>query len=125
NNPIPQNQPFDHRISSFLLATWLNQGSNRSARKIANRNAMQAVKTDSLRNCAIRNCFGEPTVLRMPTSFARFSDRAVLRFMKFMQATNSTNKPMTLNSRTYPMEPPPLPGYRIIPLLFKCQSLMG
>ena len=37
----------------------------------------------------------------MPTSLARFSDRAVLKFMKLMQASNKTNTLMRPNSQTY------------------------
>ena len=48
----------------------------------------------------------EPIDFRMPTSFARFSERAVLKFMKLMQANNNTNTPMMPNNHTNSMRPP-------------------
>ena len=49
----------------------------------------------------------EPSVLRIPTSLARFSLRAVERFMKLMQASNKMKTPMSPMSRMKPMRPLP------------------
>jgi len=45
---------------------------------------------DSPINCFMRPFFRAPTTFRTPTSFALFSLRAVLRFMKLMQAISKT-----------------------------------
>ena len=65
----------------------------------------------------------EPTVLRIPTSFALFSERAVLRFIKLIQASNNTNTPITANIHTYSIWPPAcLPSFHEER---KCQSFIG
>ena len=69
-------------------------------------NETNATKTDSLRNCLINWCLSDPTVLRIPTSFALFSLRAVERFMKLIQASISTNTPIIANNQTNCMRPP-------------------
>ena len=43
----------------------------------------------------------EPATFLMPTSFARFAERAVERFMKFTQAINKINKAITEKMYTY------------------------
>src|SRR5258708_8748379 len=60
---------------------------------------------------------------RMPTSFARFSERAVLRFIKLIHASIKTNKPMIAKSQTNSIRPP-----IFIPFLnseYKCHLLIG
>src|SRR5947209_5906853 len=59
----------------------------------------------------------------MPTSLARFSDLAVLRFMKFIPASINTKMPIMPNSHTYFMLP-----YVFTPFLnsaYKCHLLIG
>src|SRR6185295_1408559 len=59
----------------------------------------------------------------MPTSRARFSDRAVLRFMKLIQAIRSTKEPTMPNIHTYCIRPPLcLPSWNSD---FRCHSDMG
>ncbi len=48
----------------------------------------------------------DPMAFLMPTSLARFSERAVVRFMKLMQASSNTKQPMMPNNHTYVMRPP-------------------
>ena len=48
----------------------------------------------------------EPNVLRIPTSFALLSDRAVDRFIKLTQAISRMIIPMMENKRTYSIMPP-------------------
>src|SRR6187455_274238 len=65
----------------------------------------------------------EPTDLRMPTSLARFSERAVLRFMKLMHASSNTSTPMIPNNQTNSIRPPVF-----LPSLnseYKCHLLIG
>jgi len=57
-------------------------------------------------NWATRNGLAAPTTFLIPTSFARFTDRAVERFMKLMQAISMMNTATMLNSLTYSMRPP-------------------
>lgn len=56
-------------------------------------NAINATSMDSLKNWPMSCGLREPMAFRMPTSFARFSLLAVLRFMKLIQgATDADNK---------------------------------
>ena len=82
-----------------------------------------AINNDSQKNWLINWFRKEPTAFRMPISFALFSLRAVLRFIKLMQASSSTNIPIIPNSHTYSIAPPVL-----IPFLnseYKCHLLIG
>src|SRR5882757_8349567 len=59
----------------------------------------------------------------MPTSLARFSDRAVLRFIKLMHARSKTKTPIIPNSQTNSIRPP-----MFFPFLnseYRCHLLMG
>src|SRR5882724_6675062 len=59
----------------------------------------------------------------MPTSFALFSLRAVLRFIKLMQASNNTNTPMMPKSQTNCTRPPMFfPSFHSE---YKCHLLIG
>src|SRR6266498_5419154 len=70
------------------------------------RNTIIVMSIDSLKNCSI-NCFRkQPTALRIPISFARFDERAVLKFMKLIQAISNTTSPNIPNSLTYLIYPP-------------------
>src|SRR3954466_9809103 len=88
-----------HGNSIFLSASLLNTGINRTTKIRENKNEINATKTDSLKNCFINWLRTEPTVLRIPTSFARFSLRAVDRFMKLIHASISTNTPIIENNQ--------------------------
>src|SRR6185503_527018 len=80
-------------ISSFP-AIWLNNGNNAQAANTAMIAARRVIITDSAKNWAMRYLRGDPSTLRTPTSRARFADRAVERFMKFIQAISNMNKAM-------------------------------
>src|SRR6185312_1928216 len=95
-----QGKPID------LSDSLLNKGNNKSASNMENRNEIKAIITDSLRNCPINWLRTDPTVLRMPTSLALFSLRAVERFIKLMQARRITNTPIIEKSQINCMRPP-------------------
>ncbi len=71
-------------------------------------NAKMVTRSDSLKNWRISWPRTEPIAFRMPTSLARFSDRAVDKFIKLMQARISTKMPMMAYSRTNLILPPTL-----------------
>ena len=54
--------------------------------------ADQARKIDSPKNCLINRDRSAPTTLRRPTSFIRFAERAVARFIKLIQAIRRMKK---------------------------------
>src|SRR4051812_32893567 len=83
-----------------LSAILLKKGSNNCTRQIQNTNAKSDTSTDSDKNCPINWRRNDPTVFLIPTSFARFSLLAVLRFIKFMEASNKTNAPIIQNNQT-------------------------
>src|SRR5688500_4153526 len=61
--------------------------------------------------------------LRIPTSFARFSERAVLRFMKLMHASSNTNTPVMPIIQTSSTRPPTfLPSSKSE---YRCHLLIG
>src|SRR5690606_6753076 len=75
-----------------LLYKLLNQGI---AIPIIGKAIIKANRTnriDSPRNCFISWPLVAPIVLRMPASFARVNDLAVVRFTKFIPAINNRNK---------------------------------
>lgn len=73
----------------FLFARSLNKGSKTSTIPTAHITAILLIKTDSAMNCPMRCERGDPSVFLTPTSFARFSDLAVARLMKLIQAINN------------------------------------
>ena len=48
----------------------------------------------------------EPIDFLIPTSVARFSDRAVLKLIKLIHASNKINVPIIPNSHTFSIRPP-------------------
>ena len=52
---------------------------------------MKLIRMDSVKNCE-QISSNEPNTFLTPTSFARFDERAVARFIKFTQAMNNMNK---------------------------------
>src|SRR5262249_25830271 len=89
----------------------------------ASTNDSNATTIDSPRNCPINCTRIDPTDLRIPTSFARFSDLAVDKFIKLIHASNRTNNHMTPNIHTYTMTPPKF--FTLKKKLYKCQRLIG
>ena len=73
----------------------LNKGIMAKASNMASMQEMKAVKVDSLRNCVIKFLRSVPNTLRTPTSLALFAERAVVRFMKLMQASKRIKKAIT------------------------------
>ena len=81
--------------TNCLPANWLNKG--RSAKAIKNgiiTGGLPALsfRNDSARNCTTRFNRFDPKTLRIPTSRARFEERAVERFIKLMHAISNTNQ---------------------------------
>ena len=68
---------------------------------MANTSATKATKVDSVRNCLIKPDLLLPNVLRTPTSFALFRDRAVDRFIKLTQARMIKNRPTAASIYTF------------------------
>src|SRR5260221_2145028 len=95
-----QNHDCDQGILISLPDKSLNHGREVITNAMAMRNANTTTKNDSLKNCPT-NCLRiEPIAFRIPTSFARFSDLAVLKFMKLMHANNKTNTPIDPMNQT-------------------------
>src|SRR5258708_15813172 len=101
-NPKPINTKagFVHGIDIFLLASSLKKGNDTWARPNAKTNATATIKKVSVKNCQINCERVEPIDLRIPTSLARVSDCAVLKFIKLLHASNSTKTPIAANSQT-------------------------
>src|SRR5450432_2369867 len=118
-----QNKGFEKGIDIFLSASSLNHESDDKISKSESIKATNTTKNDSLKNCCTSCPFKEPIALRMPTSLARFSARAVLKFIKLMQASNSTKTPTIPKSHTNVMRPPS--GKPFLKSEYKCQSFMG
>src|ERR1700722_9426201 len=101
----------------------LNDGMASCTKYKPSKNDKNVIKTDSNKNWQIRSLRCEPITLRTPTSLARFSDLAVERFMKLIQAIANTSMPIILNKRTYSTKPPTaLPFLKSV---IKCQSFKG
>src|SRR5688572_6925124 len=97
----------DTRLSRFMdfPETELNNGSAQYAIPIATSNDNNTVKVDSVRNCMTSFFRSVPNTLRMPTSRALPAERAVVRFMKLMQAISNINKATAEKMATYCMLP--------------------
>src|SRR5688572_12698364 len=95
-----QNHGFNHGICICFPARALNQLNEETTMINAKTNARRTTKNDSLKNWPINWDLIDPIDLRMPTSFALFSERAVLRFMKLIHAKINTITPTTPNSHT-------------------------
>ncbi len=97
--PAIQKNGLVQGIDIFLSATWLKKGRTICISKTETVNANATIKNDSVKNWATNCFFNEPTAFRMPTSFARFSERAVVRFIKLMQANNNTTNRLFQRAR--------------------------
>src|SRR5688572_12002838 len=60
----------------------------------------------SLKNCPIKTRLAAPITFRTPISFALLTERAVLKFIKLIQAISNINTATPINNRTYSMRPP-------------------
>src|SRR5437762_13944524 len=98
---INQKNTLFQATDTCLPDTLLKNGSSRITNNKDNAKEKTTVNNDSLKNCRMICFQSEPIVFRIPTSFARFSLRAVLRFMKLIQASNKTNTPIIPNIQTY------------------------
>ena len=118
-----QKKELFHKIDICLPETPLKKGSSNCTNNKARINEKNTVSNDSLKNC-ITSCFlNDPIAFRIPTSFALFSERAVLRFIKLIQASNKTKTPMIPNIQTYWMAPPVFTPF--LNSEYKCQRLIG
>src|ERR1700760_4625377 len=99
--PVIQSQELFQGSAIFLSAIVLKKGRASHVHNKAAAKANPATNNDSLKKRPISWLRREPTVLRMPTSRARFSDLAVDKFIKLIQASTSTTLPMIPNSQTY------------------------
>src|SRR5258706_4751286 len=118
-----QKKGLAHKMDIFLSATLLKNGSVSCTINNDKEKAKRTVSNDSLKNWKINCLRNEPIVLRMPTSFARFSLRAVLRFIKLIHASNKTNTPIIPNIHTYCIAPPTFTPF--LNSAYKCQWLIG
>ena len=105
-NMIPQKVGFANCNETSFSVMVLKAGKTNSTIIKANAKAINEITKDSLKNCPINSPRPEPMALRTPTSFALFSERAVLKFMKLMQAINKTMSPKMPKSFTYLIKPP-------------------
>ena len=122
-NAPSQNTGLAKSRLSCLCTSELNAGISRKTKIIENTNAMSARIIDSKKNCTISCFLSDPNVLRMPTSLALFSERAVERFMKLTQAINNMMMAIMVNILTYSIMPPIfLPSLKS---LYKCHLLIG
>jgi hypothetical protein len=67
--------------------------SNQVQRNVS-MNANAQMMIDSPTNCCASCVFAAPTTFRIPTSFARSDERAVVRLTKLMQAISKINMAM-------------------------------
>src|SRR5580658_3404431 len=96
---VSQKRVLDQGRDRFFCERLLKYGSNRPDIRRARIKAISAAAMDSVKNCMISLSRTEPNVFRIATSLARFSLRAVERFMKLIQASNKTNTPIIPNSQ--------------------------
>src|SRR5680860_551743 len=120
---LNQKIPFPQGKEISFLDRSLNPFKDNSTITTAMKKANNTTKKDSLKNWFINWLLCEPIDFRMPTSFALFSDLAVLRFIKFIQAKSNTNAPIMPKSHTYFILPPDC--FPFSKLLRKYQSFIG
>src|SRR5579862_407455 len=85
----------------FRSLNLFTNGKDSLAKIMASTNATDDNKTASLKNCTDRCHRCAPTDFRTPTSLALSADRAVERFIKFMQAISNTIQAMVKNIAVY------------------------
>ena len=99
-NEMSQNTGLKKGKAIFLSAISLNQFKLSDTNNNAIAKAIHATTKDSLKNCLINCPRTEPIDLRIPTSFALFSEWAVLRFIKLIQASSNTKEAIIPNNHT-------------------------
>ncbi len=62
---------------------------------------IKTINVDSVRNCIISSLRSVPNTFLIPTSFARLAERAVVRFIKLIQAISKINNATAENMYTY------------------------
>src|SRR3989337_2713414 len=97
---IIQNQIFPKGILIAFPEKSLNNGRKKFTNTIAAKKAKPTTKNDSEKNWLINWPLMDPMVFLIPTSFARFSERAVLKFIKFIHASSKIKLPMIIIYRT-------------------------
>src|SRR5258705_8248621 len=95
-----QKYKFVEGVAICFPASSLNQPNEIKTINTAKRKAHKTTKNDSLKNCRTNCPRDDPKTLRIPTSFILFSDLAVLKFMKLIQANTSTKTPIIPYSQT-------------------------
>ena len=73
---------------NLLLCYRLKKGRTRTISRMDVSPTRKVKITDSVRNWLIRNRLDAPATFLTPTSLARLAERAVIRFMKLIQAIN-------------------------------------
>ena len=76
-------------FAGYIIKKWQHEICNAT---IAISKEKTTINVDSTKNCAMRFLFSVPSTFLMPTSFARFAECAVVRFIKLMQAMSKINK---------------------------------
>src|SRR5690606_12888590 len=84
-------------LSTIVLNGFKKIQTKTTATKVAK----IAYTNDSPKNERIKEPLPAPITFRMLTSLALFSERAVERFIKLMQAINKTTQAIKLNKRKY------------------------
>src|SRR5450432_370037 len=94
-----------------LLARALNPGIKTKLANMARTREIITITVDSERNCSTRFLRVVPKTFRIPTSRARLADRAVVRFIKLIQAIRRIKAATAENIYTYWIFPPPSNSY--------------
>ena len=108
-----------------LPAIELKTGSINAASISATSVEIKLYNKASVKNCQT-NCFlSDPSTFLMPTSFALLDDCAVLRFIKFTQASIMMNKAIAEKMYTYLISPNVVRKGEMIPAEYKCTLVNG
>ena len=78
-------------ICRSFPASLPKEGRKTSTSTTAIKTAKKVNRIDSVKNCLTSLALFEPNTLRIPTSFERVEERAVVRFIKLIQAISKMN----------------------------------
>ena len=90
----------------FFSVNRLKKGKRIRTSTAAQMTAKNVVIIASSMNCWKIAFLMAPETFLTPTSFARFKERAVARFIKFMHAINRIKAAIIENNLTYSIRPP-------------------
>ena len=102
---LPKAVKFEKSTDKGLPVRALNLGRNNSTITRARVRAIAEIRIDSPRNCFMSWKRLAPTTFRNPTSLVRWTDRAVARFIKLIQAVMRIKNAMSVKKTTYWMSP--------------------